>query len=183
MSLLHTQGPSGERRRWTLKEIVQGKPIGHPSHAMFVHFPVALYIGALGLDIVSRVGHFTQAPLAATWLIFGAFAGSLLAVPTGLVDWWGMKPGSRTRKVANKHLLLQLGTALIFVVNAVVRWSHRYDPRAHALWIVLGAIGVITLTLGQYFGGVLVYRIGFRVYGERAPMQPHVSQSEGGRAQ
>ncbi len=172
MSLLYTQGPSGERRRWTLKEIVQGMPIGHPSHAMFVHFPVALYIGALGLDIVSRVGHFPQAPLAATWLIFGAFAGSLLAVPTGLVDWWGMKPGSRTRKIANKHLLLQVSTAAIFVVNAAVRWSHRYDPRAHPLWIVLGAVGVVTLTLGQYFGGVLVYRIGFRVYGERAPAQP-----------
>jgi uncharacterized membrane protein len=183
MSLLSTNGSSGERRRWTLKEIVQGKPIGHPSHAMFVHFPVALYIGALGLDIVSRAGHLPQAPLAATWLILGAFAGSLLAVPTGLVDWWGMKPGSRTRKIANKHLLLQLGTAAIFVVNTVLRWSHRYDPRAHALWIVLGAIGVVTLTLGQYFGGVLVYRIGFRVYGERSQPKPAVSERVGGEVQ
>jgi len=171
MSLFYTETPSGERRRWTLKEFVQGRPIGHPSHVMFVHFPVALYIGALGLDIVSRIGHFPSAPLAATWLILGAFAGSLFAVPTGLVDWWGMKPGSRARKVANKHLLLQLTTAGIFVVNEVVRWSHRNDPRAHSLWIVLGAIGVITLTLGQYFGGVLVYRIGFRVYGDR-PTKP-----------
>ena len=134
MSLFYTETPSGERRRWTLKEFVQGRPIGHPSHVMFVHFPVALYIGALGLDIVSRIGHFPSAPLAATWLILGAFAG-------------------------------------IFVVNEVVRWSHRNDPRAHSLWIVLGAIGVITLTLGQYFGGVLVYRIGFRVYGDR-PTKP-----------
>ncbi|MGZ4105142.1 MAG: DUF2231 domain-containing protein, partial [Actinomycetota bacterium] len=96
MSLLRYTGPSGEQRPWTLKEIVQGKPLGHPSHAMFVHFPVAFYIGALGLDVVSRIGHFPSAPLAATWLILGAFAGSLFAVPTGLVDWWGMKPGSRT---------------------------------------------------------------------------------------
>src|SRR5438477_14781 len=132
MGLFYTETPSGERRRWTLKEFVQGRPIGHPSHVMFVHFPVALYIGALGLDLVSRIGHFPTAPLAATWLIFGAFAGSLFAVPTGLVDWWGMKPGSRTRKIANKHLLLQLTTAGIFVVDAVVRWGGRTDPRAHA---------------------------------------------------
>ena len=179
MGLLYTETPSGERRRWTLKEVVQGKPLGHPSHAMFVHFPVALYIGSLGLDIVSRVGHFATAPLAATWLILGAFAGSLFAVPTGLVDWWGMKPGSRARKIANKHLLLQLTTAGIFVVDAVVRWSHRTDPRAHALWIVIGAVGVVTLTLGQYFGGVLVYRIGFRVYGDRPAKpstKPHVGE-------
>ena len=177
MSLLYTETPSGERRRWTLKEIVQGKPLGHPSHAMFVHFPVALYIGALGLDIVSRAGYFPEAPLAATWLILGAFAGSLLAVPTGLVDWWGMKPGSRARKTANKHLLLQLTTAAIFVVDAIVRWGSRGAPRAHALWLVLEAIGVITLTLGQYFGGVLVYRIGFRVYGDR-PAKPQPANTQ-----
>lgn len=180
MSLLRYTAPSGETRPWTLKEVVQGKPLGHPSHAMFVHFPVALYIGAFGLDVVSRVGHFPSAPLAATWLIFGAFAGSLFAVPTGLVDWWGMKPGSRTRKIANKHLLLQLTTASIFIVNAVVRWGGRNDPRAHALWLVLGAIGVVTLTAGQYLGGILVYRIGFRVYSERpAPAsQPQQARRE-----
>ena len=66
--------------------------------------------------------------------------------------------------------------------QAVVRWSDRYDPRAHALWIVLGAIGVVTLTLGQYFGGVLVYRIGFRVYEGRAPTQPKSDSTEGGKA-
>ena len=177
MSILYTQTPSGERRRWTLKEIVQGKPLGHPSHAMVVHFPVALYIAALGLDISSRIGHLAEAPLAATWLILGAFAGSALAVPTGLVDWWGMKPGSRTRRIANKHLILQLTTFAIFLVDEIVRWSHRTDPRAHVLWIVIGAVGVVTLTIGQYLGGQLVYKIGFRVYGDR-PAKPQAPTSE-----
>jgi len=178
MSILYTQTASGERRRWTLKEIVQGKPLGHPSHAMVVHFPVALYIAALGLDVASRIGHLDEAPLAATWLILGAFAGSALAVPTGLVDWWGMKPGSRTRKVANKHLILQLTTFALFLVVEIIRWSHRADPRAHALWIAIEAVGVVTLTIGQYLGGVLVYRIGFRVYGDRRPT-PTTKTAEG----
>jgi uncharacterized membrane protein len=152
-----------EGRRWRLKELIQGKPLGHPSHAMVVHFPVAFYIGALGFDVVSRIGSFPGAPLAATWLILAAFAGSALAVPTGLVDWWGMVRGSRKRRWATRHMLLQLGTAAIFVVNLVVRWPDRSQAEADVLWIVLGAIGVAVLTVGQWFGGVLVYEMGMRV--------------------
>ena len=163
MSLLRYESPTGERRPWTLKEIVQGKPIGHPSHAMVVHFPVAFYIGALSFDIASRIGHLPQAPVAATWLILGAFAGSALAIPTGLVYWWGMRPRSRTRRVANRHLLFQSLAAAFFIANLIVRWGHRERAQAEAAWIVLGAIGVVALVIGQYFGGIIVYKIGFRV--------------------
>ncbi|HSL67396.1 MAG TPA: DUF2231 domain-containing protein [Actinomycetota bacterium] len=73
------------RSRWTLKDVVQGKPLHHPSHPMFVHFPVAFCFGALGLDVLSRLGRFPAAPLAATWLLIEAFAGTVFAALTGLV--------------------------------------------------------------------------------------------------
>lgn len=157
-------GPDGTVRNWRLKEIVQGKPIGHPSHVMFVHFPVAFYVGTLGFDVASRIGTLPSAPLMATWCILAAQAGSLGAVVTGLVDWWGMKPGSRTRRIATRHMLLQFTTAVIFFVNLLVRWSDRSIAEADTAWIVLGALGVAVLTVGQYLGGLLVYDIGFRVY-------------------
>lgn len=158
---LQLRGPDG--RRWTLKEIVQGKPLGHPSHAMFIHFPVAFYIGALAFDVLSRAGAFPQAPIAATWLIIAAFAGSLFAVVTGLVDWWGMVPGSRKRRWATRHMLLQLTTAAFFIANLWVRWPDRHQAESEVLWIVLGAAGVVVLTIGQWMGGVLVYEMGMRV--------------------
>jgi len=43
-------------------EILQGKPIDRPTHPMLVHFPIAFYIGALGLDVLSRIGRFPAAP-------------------------------------------------------------------------------------------------------------------------
>jgi uncharacterized membrane protein len=169
MSLLRYRSSTGDERAWTLKEIVQGKPLGHPSHAMFVHFPVAFYIGALAFDVLSRVGHFPQAPIAATWLILGAFAGSLLAVITGLIDWLGMVPGSRKRRWATKHMLLQLGAAAFFIANFAVRWTDRHQAEADVLWIVLGALGVAVVLVGNWFGGVLVYEMGMRVStGQRA---------------
>ncbi len=163
MSLLRHREPTGQERPWTLKEVVQGKPLGHPSHAMVVHFPVAFYVGALGLDVVSRVGTFSAAPLAATWLLIGAFAGSLLAIPTGLVDWWGMAPGSRKRRRATRHLWFQLATLALFVLDFAVRWTGRHRAEASGWWIAIEVAGVATLSVANWLGGSLVYEMGMRV--------------------
>lgn len=148
---------------WSIKEIVQGKPFGHPSHAMFVHFPVAFYFGALAFDVLSRLGRFPEAPVAATWLLVGAAATTLPTVITGLVDWWGMVPGSSKWTTATRHMLFQFAAASFFVTTLALRWTHRHDTRAATLWLVLEAVGVVLLTAGQWLGGVLVYRMGMRV--------------------
>lgn len=154
---------SPEGRAWTLKEIVQGKPLGHPSHAMVVHFPVAFYIGAFVFDVLSRFGDFKAAPLAATWLIIGAFLATAIAVPTGLVDYFGMAPGSTKRRWATRHMLFQLTAFAFFAVNLAVRYGDRYLQESKPLWIILGGAGVIFLSVGQYLGGALVYEFGMRV--------------------
>jgi uncharacterized membrane protein len=154
---------SPEGRAWTLKEIVQGKPLGHPSHAMFIHFPVAFYIGAFAFDLMSRIGHFPSAPLAATWLIMGAGVASVAAVTTGLVDYFGMVPGSTKRNWATKHLIYQVLAFGFFATNLIVRFGDRELAEAKTLWIVLGGAGVAFLSVGQWLGGVLVYELGMRV--------------------
>jgi uncharacterized membrane protein len=156
------RAPDG--RRWTLKELIQGKPLGAPSHSMVIHFPVAFYIGALAFDIMSRAGRFADsAPLAATWLIIGAFGFTVLAVTTGLVDYFTMVPGSTKKKWATRHLLFQVTAFAFFVVNLAVRYSDRYIKDAPPLWIILDAAGCAFLLVGQWLGGVLVYELGMRV--------------------
>src|SRR5438132_7989155 len=159
---LKHHAPSGEIRAWTFKEIVQGKPLDRPTHPMVVHFPIAFYYGALALDILSRAGGFAAAPLAATWLIVGAFAGTLLAAATGLADRATMRPGSRVRAKANLHLGIQLTATAVFVLNLIVRWSDRHVPHARPLWIALDAIGVLAVSVGADFGGQMVDKVGFR---------------------
>src|SRR5712691_7224695 len=148
---------------WTLKEIIQGKPMGHPTHPATVHFPIALYTTALGLDVVSRIGHFREAPVAATWVMLGALIAAVVVITTGMVDWSTMRPGSRVRKVANRHMAFQLTSTAIVLVNLVIRWASRYQARADAMWIVLDAVAVGLVMAGAYLGGVMVYQIGFRV--------------------
>src|SRR5881396_2206320 len=74
--------PTGETRPWTLKEIIQGRPVDRPTHPMLVHFPIAFYIGALVVDVISRIWTFPSAPLMATWLLIGAFVGTAGAATT-----------------------------------------------------------------------------------------------------
>jgi uncharacterized membrane protein len=155
--------PSGEVRNWSLREIVEGQPLGHPSHPMFVHFPLAFYIGVLAFDIMTKLFVFPSLVLAGTFLIIGAFAGSFFAVITGLVDWWQMAKGSAKRKKATQHMLFQLGTFGVFVVALVLRWGDRHAAEAKISWIVVEAVGVVTLTIGQYLGGMLVYQMAMRV--------------------
>ena len=55
MGLFKTRDATGMERRWTLKEFVQGMPLGHPSHPMFVHFPVAFYLAVVVFDVMTRI--------------------------------------------------------------------------------------------------------------------------------
>jgi uncharacterized membrane protein len=160
---LRYQSPTGETRPWTLKEIIQGKPVDRPTHPMFVHFPIAFWIGALWIDVISRLGRFPSAPLMATWLILGGFIGFAAAATTGLADRSTMRPGSRIRKLASQHMLVQYTATALFVIDFAVRWSHRHDAHSSALWIVLDVVGVLVVTFGADLGGQLVFKRGFRV--------------------
>jgi uncharacterized membrane protein len=158
--------PAQGRPRWTLLDILRGKPVGAPTHAMFVHYPIAFYTGALGLDLLSKFGTFPSAPLAATWLILGAFLGTAAAVTFGLLDYVTMRSGSTIKRVATRHALTQVTAAVLFIVNFAIRWGDRHLAEAKPLWIVLDVVGVGLVGLGAYLGGKMVYEMGYRV-GER----------------
>jgi uncharacterized membrane protein len=168
------RSPTGEERSWRFVEIVQGKPLRHPSHPMFVHFPVALYLAALVFDVMSRIHPDPALVRAGTYLIIGAFIGTAFAVTTGLVDWWGMIRGSSKRRLATRHMLFQLTAAAFFVADFLLRWGNRDAERAEISWILLGAIGYSILAVGQWMGGVLVYEKGMRVStgGTREDLSP-----------
>lgn len=162
ISLKH-RSPTGETRNWTFKEIVQGYPLGHPSHPLFVHFPIAFYAASLAFDIMTRITPNEGLVLASTYLFLGAFTGTAALVVTGLVDWSGMVRRSSKKRLATNHMLLQLSGAAFFILTFILRWPNRTEAQAEMLWIVLEAIGYSIVIVGQYLGGVLVYEKAMRV--------------------
>jgi uncharacterized membrane protein len=160
---LRYHAPDGTVRSWRLREIVQGKPLGHPSHPLFVHFPIAFYSAILAFDILSLITPSPGLVLAGSYLFLGAFAATVMLLITGLTDWTTMVKGSSKRRLATRHMLWQLTASAFFIVTFVIRWPDRAAPEADPLWIVLEAVGYAILIVGQYLGGVLVYEKAMRV--------------------
>ena len=150
-------------RRWTLKDVVQGKPLGHPSHPMFVHFPSALFPVAVVLDVISLI----EPSLMLTRAAFYNIAAGLLmaggAAITGLVDYLPMVGGSRKKKLGTYHLVAQLTAVSAMALSLALR-AFDFDADSTGLApLALAAGGVGAMVIGNYFGGILVYRQGMRV--------------------
>jgi len=158
---------TGERKFWPLKDIVRGRSVGRPTHPMFVIFPLAFFIGALAFDVLSVIG-LKGTVLTGGYLLAGGLIGALFAIVTGLLDRAAMRPGSQIRRVAMRHMIIQLTATAIFLVDLIVRWSHTF-PHAHrvdkaeTLWVVLGALGVIAIIAGGDVGFNMVFKMGVRV--------------------
>lgn len=161
MELIRWRAPDG--RRWTLVEWVQGRPLGVPTHSMFVHFPVAFYLAVIVFDVMSRITPSPALVLAGTYLLIGAFLGTAIAVVLGLIDWAGMVKGSSKRRLGTQHMLVQIGAATFFIVAFLLRWGDRGLSEARLSWIVIEAAGYLVLVVGQHLGGMLVYRRAMRV--------------------
>lgn len=159
---LRTTSPTGERRMWTIREIAQGRPIDRPIHPMLVHFPIAFTIGAPALDVLSRLGTFPAAPLAATWAVVGAVLGFVGAGLAGLADRSEMPKGVKMRGIATRHALVQVSAGILVLANLAVRWGDRHGAESDWLWIVLGALGALVVGFGADIGGRMVYKLGWR---------------------
>jgi uncharacterized membrane protein len=156
--------PKGTDRSWSMREVIQGKPMKRPTHPFFVGFPIALFSGALLLDVLSFAG-LPGAALAATYAAVGGLIGAVFAIITGLADRSSMRPGSRVRAAATQHMVIQLTATAIFLVNVLVRWSDRATDKAKVLWLILDVVGVGVVIIGGDVGAKMVFRMGYRVSG------------------
>ncbi len=151
------------RGRWTIKDIVQGKPLNHPSHALFVHFPSGLLPFAFVLDVLSRINpDLTLARAALYNVAFGLFMATGAAI-TGLVDYLPMIGGSRKKRLGTYHLLCQAPMVVLFSASLVLRALDYGADQTGVVAMALAGGGTLLLIVGNYFGGELVYRQGMRV--------------------
>ena len=149
--------------RWTLKDVVQGKPLGHPSHPLFVHFPSALLPAAFIFDILSRIDADLTFTRAAFYNISLGLAVAAFASITGLVDYLPMIGGSRKKVLGTRHLIGQIVAMSCFALSLLLR-AFDFDATHTAVApLLLAAAGAVSLSIGNYFGGELVYRQGMRV--------------------
>jgi len=126
---------------------------------MLVHFPIVFWSCALAADVAGVVA---QAPLAAklgfATLALGCASG-LLAMIAGIFDFVGMAKNSPAREPAVAHLMAMCGAWLIFLMALAL---HGYPPAPVVSIVALSAtaVGFVTMAIGGWLGGKLVYKYG-----------------------
>src|SRR5438876_7276903 len=105
--------------QWLL-DFLKGKWLRHPLHPILVHVPMAMWPSALIFDLLSRWNGNIMVRLSFYAIVFG-LAASLLAVPTGVLDWSGIKKEKPAWKIGLYHMILNLIVALLFAINLALR--------------------------------------------------------------
>jgi uncharacterized membrane protein len=149
----------------TLKGLLQGKRISHPLHPALVHIPMGLWPAALIFDLITFFGPSCP-PLvhASFWCICGGILGALPAIPTGLADWWDIKPDKPARKLGLLHAGLNTIVFLLFLAGMCMRIVAGLDrDRVDLVSFVLCFIAVVLLLISGYVGGRMVYAHGIGI--------------------
>lgn len=130
---------------------------GHPIHAMSVHFPIALVIGTLGIDI------FYWWSADPFWLRVGlwssgfAFLGGLVAALAGTAELLLVR-GIRGRVASWAHGV----AAMTLIAVAGLNWGIRVQDAADVLphGLLLSMLATFLTGLAGWHGGKLIFHHG-----------------------
>ncbi len=150
--------PLGEfNRRWVsalfrpirpIKDLLNGRWLGHPLHAASTDLPIGLLLGVVILDLLGQTA-------AADIVLVATIVTMLLAALSGLADYADTDGTALTR--ATLHSTLMVVALVLLVISAVIRAG---VPADRTVPIVLSIVGFLLVTAGAYVGGDVVYALG-----------------------
>jgi uncharacterized membrane protein len=158
---------------------------GKPFHPPLTDFPIAAYVFAAGLDVLSTFGgdgHTWSREMwhAATFVFVAGAAVSVLAALTGLFDWLrSSEPGTQARRTANTHATIMITVTVLALIDIALRLSRYHtDTSTPAGIAALSVVVALLVSWGATYGGSLVFDYGFNV--ETAGDSPvwHKSESD-----
>jgi uncharacterized membrane protein len=131
----------------------------HPVHPMLVAFPIGLWVFALVCDVVGLAGGSPAWSTVALYATGGGIVGALLAAIPGFIDYLSIDE-AEMKRIATTHLLLGLGSVVIFGFNFWLRFRLEEGSK---IPLFLSMAGVLVIGLGGWLGGEMVYVKGMAV--------------------
>ena len=126
----------------------------HAQHVVLVHFPIALFLTAVGFDVAAQWAKKPVLEMVAGFNMMIAALATIPVVLTGLLAWQWQLGGHKLKGILLEHLVLGLtSSALIWLVW----WMHRRASRsAFRLPVELLAALVVAVTahLGGFLSGI-----------------------------
>jgi uncharacterized membrane protein len=133
-----------------LKTVLLAK---HAQHVVLIHFPIALFITAVGFDLVTKRRGLAD---AAYYNLIVAAISTIPVLVTGVLAWQLQLEGRKLKGILLMHLVFAcISTLMIWLVW----WLHFCERRrAKALpnyRLVLELLGVGLIALTGHLGGFL----------------------------
>lgn len=142
---------------------------GKPFHPPLTDVPVGAYMLAGAFDVISYVGKEQEWARdfyrAATFVLIGGAAVSVLAAITGFWDWLkSTEKGTQARRTANAHGWTMVAVTVLVLVDIALRWFS-YGDATHTPGgiAILSLVAAALTVVGGSLGGSLAYDYGFNV--------------------
>ncbi len=132
-----------------LRDLIQGRWLGHPMHAVLTDIPIGILFLVIVFDVVGQ-------PEAAAWALGVGILAMLASAVAGYADY--ADTDGKARERATLHSTLMLVALVVYVVSLVLRLPVAPVVPAAALW--LSIIAFLVLSAGAYVGGDVVYALG-----------------------
>jgi len=137
---------------------------GHPIHPPLTDATIGTYTFATVAGFAEVTG-ITQSAGAYGWWLALVF-GLIVTVPTaltGFLDWLSITRGTGLWKTATAHMIAMLTATVFFALAAIIGHAQYRHGNISAGAYTLTVIGFLSMTLGGWLGGAIVFVYGMRV--------------------
>jgi uncharacterized membrane protein/nitrite reductase/ring-hydroxylating ferredoxin subunit len=146
-----------------IKQLLQGRPLGHPLHPIIVHLPIGMFYLSFLLDLWSLIHAGNSLVRGSFYLLSLGVACALLAALPGFADYTSIRRDSDAKKIATRHMILNLIAVVLYAVSVLLRRGALDEASVSILPFALSLVGVAIISYSGYLGGVLVYDEGVAV--------------------
>jgi uncharacterized membrane protein len=128
----------------------------HAQHVVLVHFPIAAFMTAVGLDCAAQWTKKPGMAAAAYFNFLVAAASTIPVIGTGLAAWQWALEGQRLKGILLLHLSLGAASSAVILAAWLIHWRQRGpEARLPTYRLPLEFGGVLLVALTGHLGGVL----------------------------
>jgi uncharacterized membrane protein len=128
----------------------------HAQHVVLIHFPIALFIAAVGFDLVARWTRRREFADAAYYNLLIAAIFTVPAIATGLLAWQFALEGQKVKGILLLHMVTAVVSTIVIWTTWWLQWRARRERMTPPLFLVpLEVAGVALIALTGHLGGFL----------------------------
>jgi uncharacterized membrane protein len=128
----------------------------HAQHPVIIHFPIALFITSVVLDLLALWKKKTILTTVAYYNLIGAAITLPLALATGLGAWQWQLEGAPVKGTLLLHMIFALTSASLIFLLCWMRSRLRIaGKRLGLIYFVVTFLALMAITLTGHLGGIL----------------------------